>query len=137
MQINTEEVSKERWFAFLKELFEQKVSNNPRSKEVLQHIGEMTYQFKFTDRHELNYWEEYTGNEIVAHEGVTDSPKLVAVTTSEAYVGVISGEVSTMEAMAEELFDIKGDPAKLMAVANILPFVIEGFGEMQSESRLP
>jgi hypothetical protein len=63
--IGSENLQKDVWFKFIRELLEKRVSNDPEAKPVFQDIGEMTFQFVFNDRKDLSYWQEYDGEDFI------------------------------------------------------------------------
>jgi hypothetical protein len=140
--IGSENLQKDVWFKFIRELLEKRVSNDPEAKPVFQDIGEMTFQFVFNDRKDLSYWQEYDGEKITVHEGLISTqegrdPTVLAVTDLDIYILTTSGDISTVQATAEELYEISGDQEKLFKSANILPFVYRAFKDMEEGNLLP
>lgn len=137
MKIKKEQISPQSWLEFLKDLLEVWVSQDAEASHVLEEIGDATFQFFFYDRPELSYWQAYTGNKIFVHLGVHPNPDITAKTDIETYLLTTAGEISIMEATADELYDISGDQEKLWATANIVPFVLRAFQDLRSRGRVP
>jgi hypothetical protein len=64
-------------------------------------------------------------------------PTVLAVTDLDIYILTTSGDISTVQATAEELYEISGDQEKLFKSANILPFVYRAFKDMEERNLLP
>lgn len=119
-------VTSAEWARILAQVF-QHVSEDPRCKPILRSIGPLRFQLVLTDRPELSYWEEYTGERVIPHLGVTEDRAVQASTTFPMLTGTLLREVSLAEAAAEEAWEIKGDTEALMRCANLLPFVMTTF----------
>ena len=125
-------ITTEEWGRLLAQVF-QRVSAEPRVKPILEAIGPLRFQLLLTDRPELSYWEEYTGDRVVPHLGVTQERSVQAATTFPMLTGTLLRRVSLMEAAAEEAWDIKGDTEALLRCANLLPYVMTTFSEVLGE----
>lgn len=125
-------MDREEWFNFLRKLYEEKISSYPECKEFFKSIGEMTFQFEFEDKPDYSFWQEYTGEKIVVHEGKHPNPTLTGTTTINVFMGTLSGEVNVMNAAAEGKYKMKGHMGKLMKMSGILPYVEKGYKELKA-----
>src|SRR5689334_2256042 len=77
-----------QWDCLLSDLY-GRISTDPRCAPVLRHIGETRFQFLFTDRPELSFWEEYDGESVRHRIGTADDCAIEATTTLSALTGTL------------------------------------------------
>lgn len=122
-------VTAAQWDGLLSDLY-GRISADPRCTVVLRHIGKTRFQFLFTDRPELSFWEDYDGASVRHRIGIADDYAIEATTTLSALAGTLLQRISLMEAAADEAFVMRGDAAALFRCANLLPFVMETFTDI-------
>jgi hypothetical protein len=120
------------WDSLLRKVY-RKISSDPRCAGILKDVGQARLQFVLTDRPDLSFWEEYSGDEVVHHLGVADAPSVEARTTSRVLIGTLLQQISIMEAAADEAYEMRGDTETLMRCANLLPYVMAAFSEAVKE----
>src|SRR5713226_3959465 len=121
-------LTRPKWDAILGRVY-GKISSNPKCYLILRDIGRVQFQFMLTDRPDLNFWEEYLGDEVVHHLGVAPVSTIEARTSSQVLVGTLLQQISIMEAAADEAYEMRGDTEALMRCANLLPYVMAAFSE--------
>src|SRR5205085_5188858 len=111
------------WNAVLGRAY-QKISSDPKCSPILKDIGRVRFQFILSDRPDLNFWEEYLGDEVFHHMGTAPDRTIEATTSSQVLVGTLLQQISIMEAAADEAYEMRGDTEALMRCANLLPYVM-------------
>lgn len=119
-------IGPQQWLGVLEEVFGS-VSCEPRCADIRAEVGEIVFQVTFHDRPELSYWEKYKQGTISVHLGQAAEPTLEACTTFPVFVGTLLQDISIMEAAADELWDLRGSTEALMALSNLLPYVMLTF----------
>jgi len=128
-------MNKNEWFNFLRKLYEEKVSAYSECKDFFKSIGKITFQFEFEDNPEYSFWQEYTGEKIILHEGKHPKPTLTGITTIDVFMGTLSRKVNVMNAAAKGKYKMKGHMGKLMKMSGILPYVERGYWELKNDRR--
>ncbi len=115
--------TKEEWEAYLTR-FMKAYNELPDLKSMLEPVAPLVFQYKISDRPEMDYWQkiekdsmkwgmgEYSGPEV---------PKILHKTNFETIKKVNSGESNPIEATMAGTYVIEGDVTKLMACAPLLP----------------
>ncbi|MFW9969062.1 MAG: hypothetical protein ACFFDF_02600 [Candidatus Odinarchaeota archaeon] len=115
--------SKEEWEVYLGR-FMKAYNELPDLPRLLKPIAPLVFQYNIIDRPEMNYWQliekkkmswgmgEYVGDDV---------PKIIHKTNFDVIKKVNSGETNPIEATIAGIYDVEGDPTKLMACAPLLP----------------
>ena len=115
--------TKEEWEAYL-ERFMNAYNKLPDLPALLKPVAPVVFQYEISDRPEMNYWQlieeekmswgmgEYSGANV---------PTIIHKTSFDVIKKVNSGETNPIEATMAGIYDVEGDPTKLMACAPLLP----------------
>jgi collagenase-like PrtC family protease len=115
--------SKEEWKEYLKK-FMDAYNELPDLKPLLEPIAPLVFQYKITDKPEMDFWQllekeamswgmgDYSGSEV---------PKIIHKTNFETIQKVNSGETDPIQETMKGTYVVEGDVSKLMACAPLLP----------------
>ncbi|MFX1325323.1 MAG: SCP2 sterol-binding domain-containing protein [Promethearchaeota archaeon] len=115
--------TKEEWEEYLGK-FMTAYNGLPDLAALLKPIAPLVFQYKISDRPEMNYWQSIEEDKMSWGMGEyvgPDVPKVIHKTNFEVIKKVNSGETNPIEATMAGKYDVDGDPTKLMACAPLLP----------------
>jgi collagenase-like PrtC family protease/putative sterol carrier protein len=119
MKLNT----KEEWEEYL-ERFMDAYNELPDVKDLLEPVAPLIFQYKITDKPEMNYWQFIEEDKMKWGMGEydgPDAPKIIHKTDFETMKQVNSGETDPIKATMSGTYEVEGDSEKLMACAPLLP----------------
>ena len=115
--------TKEEWEDYL-ERFMSAYNELPDVEEMLEPVAPLIFQYKITDRPEMNYWQFIDEDEMRWGMGEYDgpnAPKIIHKTDFETMKQVNSGETNPIKATMSGSYEVEGDSDKLMSCAPLLP----------------
>lgn len=115
--------TKEEWEEYLGN-FMKAYNDLPDLKALLKPIAPLVFQYKISDRSEMDYWQSIEEDKMswgMGEYNGPDVPKIIHKTSFEVIKKVNSGETNPIEATMAGTYDVDGDPTKLMACAPLLP----------------
>ena len=115
--------TKEEWIAYL-DSFMKAYNDLPDLPALLKPIAPLVFQYKISDRPEMDYWQSIKEDKMswgMGDYNGPDVPKIIHKTNFETVKKVNSGETNPIEATMAGIYDVDGDPTKLMACAPLLP----------------
>jgi len=115
--------TREEWEAYL-DSFMKAYNELPDVAALLKPIAPLVFQYKISDRPEMDYWQSIEENKMswgMGEYSGPDVPKVIHKTNFEVIKKVNSGETNPIEATMAGTYDVDGDPTKLMACAPLLP----------------
>ena len=115
--------TKEEWESYLTD-FMNAYNELPDLAPLLQPIAPLIFQYKITDRPEMNYWQFIDKDKM--RWGMGDysgpgAPKITHKTDFNTIKKVNSGESDPIQATMAGTYVVEGDVAKLMSCAPLLP----------------
>lgn len=122
-------MNKEEWIEYLKKIAE-KVNSYPECKEFFEGIGEVTFQYKVTDKPECNFYQEYTGSGMIVYPGNIENPTVTHIMAFDIIRGVFDGTVNPIEETAKGNYSIEGNTAKLLKAAGLIPYIKKAHSEI-------
>ncbi|MFO7795587.1 MAG: U32 family peptidase [Promethearchaeati archaeon] len=115
--------TKKEWEAYLTR-FMKAYNELPDVESMLEPVAPLVFQYKISDRPEMNYWQKIEKNEMKwgmgEYEG-EQTPTVIHKTNFDTIKKVNSGETNPIEATMAGTYVIEGDATKLMACAPLLP----------------
>ena len=115
--------TREEWENYLNEYF--KVYNGlPGLPSLLKPIAPLLFQYKITDKPEMDYWQIMEEDKVIWGMGENPEdgmPKVIHKTNFETIKKVNSGVSNPIEATVAGTYFVEGDLAKLMACAPLAP----------------
>lgn len=120
----------EEWFEYLKKIAE-KVSAYPECQDFFEGVGgEVTFQYRVTDKPEYTFYQEYTGTGMIAHPGTVENPTVTHIMEFEVIRGVFSGTHNPITETSKGNYKVEGNTAKLLKAAGLIPYVKKAHGEI-------
>jgi hypothetical protein len=116
-------IDQEKWHGYL-ERFVRALGSLPEAAPLLKAVAPLVFQYKITDRPEMNYWQlmeagtirwgpgEYQGNPL---------PTVIHTTDFETIKKVNAGESDPIQETMSGRYAVEGDVSKLMACAPLIP----------------
>ncbi len=115
--------TKEEWENYLNEFF--KIYNElPELSPLLKPIAPLLFQYKITDKPEMDYWQIMEEKKVIWGMGEYSKdniPKVIHKTDFDTIKKVNSGESNPIEATMAGTYVVEGDMAKLMACTPLAP----------------
>ncbi|MBD3197974.1 MAG: hypothetical protein GF317_23190 [Candidatus Lokiarchaeota archaeon] len=115
--------TKEEWEAYLTR-FMKAYNELPDVESMLEPVAPLVFQYKISDRPEMDYWQKIEKDEMKWGMGEYDgeeTPTVIHKTDFETIKKVNSGETNPIEATMAGTYEVEGDPTKLMECAPLLP----------------
>lgn len=115
--------TKEEWEEYLSRFMEA-YNELPDVKDLMKPVAPLIFQYKITDRPEMNYWQFIEEDKMKWGMGEydgPDAPKIIHKTDFETMKQVNSGETDPIKATMSGTYEVDGDSEKLMACAPLLP----------------
>ena len=113
----------EEWEAYLTK-FLKAYNALPELPPILKDIAPLVFQYRITDKPEMDYWFLFAADQINwgmgGYEGAK-APMVIHKTDFDTMKKVNSGETDPIKATVTGTYMIEGDVAKLMACAPLIP----------------
>jgi len=110
------------WKTYLNKIAE-KISSYPECQELFEGIGQVTFQYKITDKPEYSFYQEYTESEMKNTVGVIKNPAVTHIMTLQVMQDVFAGKINPIDATAEGKYAIEGNMAKLLKASGFIPYI--------------
>jgi len=114
---------KEDWISYLTQLMNE-LNKLPELPSILMNISPVIFQYKLTDRPDLNYWHYFKKEGVSFGMGEINEENVTILTHKtdfETHKNVNAGSNNPIQATMAGTYSVDGDMTKLMACAPLIP----------------